>query len=178
MARVSVSGSFAAGAKFVSCGNHQARRESGGAGRVAGVVAVLLVLLSGPLPAGASGLSAGGSVTPLSQVTVYRKGEKLAVQGMLMRSDNYTTGFQLYLADGTGLVSVTLAEATYDKIVRADLLRPGAWVRVEGNVLVYRGQAQILLMRGEDIKVISPTLCWCRVPSSTRCRTLPSFRST
>lgn len=126
--------------------------------RVACAVVMGLTSLGGPLLSRVPIASAAGEqVVPLAQINASQKGLNVVVQGSLIGSQNISTGFKLYMSDGTAMLPVSISENTFDQISWPVYIQNGAVLRVNGRVNVSRGQLELILMRGSNLTVVTRT---------------------
>lgn len=97
-----------------------------------------------PLPEG---------VTPIAEIKV---GDKPTLQGLLANAESYSGGFKFALNDGTGSITLLLREDVYRDIAGLETLRPGATVRVTGDVKLYRGEFEIVPAAPADVTILTP----------------------
>ncbi|MBI3762848.1 MAG: hypothetical protein HY260_13450 [Chloroflexi bacterium] len=92
-------------------------------------------------------------VTPIAEVKV---SDRPTLQGLLANAESYAGGFKFALNDGTGTITLLLPEATYKSVAGLETLRPGAMVRVTGDVKLYRGEFEIVPAAGSDVTILTP----------------------
>ncbi|MGQ9813616.1 MAG: OB-fold nucleic acid binding domain-containing protein [Candidatus Roseilinea sp.] len=116
-------------------------------------VSVLLVL---PLllPGAHAASAQPPPVVPLGDITPADEGTTLTIEGAVVGTENFASGFKLHINDGSGQVIVLIWADDWDHIYDSYRINVGAVVRVTGKVDVYRGQIEIVPKSGSDVKVV------------------------
>ncbi len=116
-------------------------------------VAVLLAL-----PLSLPGANAAGGqpppIVPLGDISPTDEGKTLTVEGAVVDTENFSSGFKLHINDGSAQVVVLIWASDWDHIYDTYHINVGAVIRVTGQVDVYRGQIEIVPKRGSDVKVV------------------------
>lgn len=116
-------------------------------------VAVLLAL-----PLSLPGENAAGEqpppIVPLGDISPTDEGKTLTVEGAVVGTENFSSGFKLHINDGSAQVVVLIWASDWDHIYDTYHINVGAVIRVTGQVDVYRGQIEIVPKRGSDMKVV------------------------
>lgn len=102
--------------------------------------------------------AAGPAVTPMAQITPADEGRQVTVQGTVVETENFSTGFRLFLNDSTAQVVLLIWADDWDHLYNSYHLNVGAVVRVSGKVEVYKNQVEIVPRRGSDVEVVK----WAR----------------
>lgn len=91
----------------------------------------------------------------LAQVDASRVGERVNVQGQVMRVGKFSQGVRVTLDDGSGQITVVLWQDLLDEIPNADALKKGAQMQVLGKVSQYRGELEIIPTRASDVAIVT-----------------------
>src|SRR5690242_1938728 len=77
---------------------------------------------------------AAGGVVPLGSINTANSGKRITVDGTIIGTARYRSGFKLYLSDGTGQVALVLRQDRYEQILSQDRsnLQIGATVHATG----------------------------------------------
>jgi hypothetical protein len=94
------------------------------------------------------------TVIPMAQIKPADKGKSVTVEGTVVGTQNFTSGFRLYVNDGTAQVQVIIWESDWDHIYSSYHLNVGAVVQVTGEVDVYRDQIELVPEWGSDVRVV------------------------
>ena len=117
-----------------------------------GLLAVGTALAIGLAPARAS----EKIVVPISQVSAAQKGQFVTVQGEIAEERAFKAGMRYRLRDGDAAITLVLFDRALKQSPGIDQLLPGALVQAKGKVDVYRGEQQIVPVRGSDVRILRP----------------------
>jgi len=84
-------------------------------------------------------------VTPLDQLGVMDLGLSRTVEATVVEASSFSAGFKFLLDDGTGQIELLLWTDQYAELAQRASLRPGAELRVTGEVGQYEGELQLEL---------------------------------
>jgi hypothetical protein len=98
------------------------------------------------------------TVIPMARISPEDQGKTVTVEGTVVGTQNFTSGFRLYVNDGTAQVQVIIWESDWDHIYSSFHLNVGAVVQVTGEVDVYRDQIELVPVWGSDVRVVK----WAR----------------
>jgi DNA/RNA endonuclease YhcR with UshA esterase domain len=93
---------------------------------------------------------------PLRAIAALAAGEPATVEGEMLDAHNFSGGFKFVLADETGRVWLLLWQDDYVHVPGVAGLRPGARVRVSGQVQLYDGALELIPAGGRDVVVLTP----------------------
>jgi len=82
-------------------------------------------------------------ITPLESIGAADVGQTFTVQAQVVAASSFSAGFKFTLDDGTGQITLLLWTDGYAQVNGRSGLRPGATVRVTGEVGEYEGELQI-----------------------------------
>ncbi len=116
------------------------------------VVAALGMPLS--LPSAKAAGAQPPPIVPLAEISPADEGKTLTVEGTVVGTENFASGFKLHINDASAQVVVLIWESDWDHIYDSYHINVGAVVRVTGKVDVYRGQIEIVPKWGSDLKVL------------------------
>lgn len=120
------------------------------------ILSLMVVLLALPFSWPTANVAAAQPppVVPLGDISPADEGKTLTVEGEVVGTENFASGFRLHVNDGTAQVVVLIWADDWDHIYNSYHINVGAVVRVTGKVDVYRGQIEIVPGRGSDVKVV------------------------
>jgi len=115
-----------------------------------------------PSPEGPLSGEVGGSVTvtPIGRLGSDLLGQEVTVEGVVVDTGSFSSGFRFTLDDGTGQVVLLMWHAVYDDCREAAGLNQGARVRVTGEVSRYEGVLQVEPAGGGAVGVLEPAAAW------------------
>jgi len=95
-------------------------------------------------------------VIPISQVSAVPQGQFVTVQGEIAEERAFKAGMRYRLRDGDAAITLVLFDRALKQSPGIDQLLPGALVQAKGKVDVYRGEQQIVPVRGSDVRILRP----------------------
>ena len=82
-------------------------------------------------------------ITPLESISIANVGQTISVQANVSAASSFSAGFKFTLDDGSGQIVLLLWTDLYAQVDGRSGLRPGAAVRVTGEVGEYQGELQL-----------------------------------
>lgn len=124
------------------------------------ILSLMAVLLALPFSWPTANVAAAQPppVVPLGDISPADQGKTLTVEGEVVGTENFASGFRLHINDGTAQAIALIWANDWDHIYNSYHINVGAVVRVTGKVDVYRGQIEIVPKWGSDVKVVK----WAR----------------
>jgi DNA/RNA endonuclease YhcR with UshA esterase domain len=112
------------------------------------------------VPAAAAGVTvlAPGSLNPperlIGSLTFEDVGTTILVAGGVTRAEPFSSGFRMWVGDGSGELVVLLWDGIHECVAQADDLVPGARVRLTGVVQEYRGELELIPRLPHDVQLV------------------------
>ena len=103
----------------------------------------------------------------IDQVTAGDVGQRIEVSGRVMEVVPFSRGIRYALNDGTGTLTLLIWKNLYEKLPDAGLLAAGAEVAVQGEVVEYHGQLEVVPQMPADVRVIAPAAAVMAAPTAT-----------
>lgn len=100
-------------------------------------------------------LSPSARPLPIGALADEPLGATVTIEGAMKAAESFRDGFRLILDDGTGEIVLLLWLSVYDELATPSDLRAGTRVRATGKLDEYRGQRQVVPIRGQDVIVTS-----------------------
>lgn len=93
-------------------------------------------------------------LTSIRSITVDDVGEEVTLEGRVVDTVSFSSGFQFVLDDGTGQIVLLMWHNVYDDCWDAPKMNLDGMVRVTGEITQYEGQLEIQPRFGREVKVI------------------------
>jgi DNA/RNA endonuclease YhcR with UshA esterase domain len=102
----------------------------------------------------------------IDRVTASDVGQRLEVSGRVVDADPFSKGLRYTLDDGTGTLTLLIWQNLYERLPDANLLAMGTEVMVQGEVVEYWGELEIVPQMPADVWVIAPAAAAMSVPTT------------
>ena len=91
----------------------------------------------------------------IGELTTEDEGQLVVVRGTVTEVNMFSAGVKLTLDDGTGTVIVLLWQDVYDGLRNGPEPAVGAEVQVQGEIVQYRGELEVVPELSEDVQVVA-----------------------
>ncbi len=103
----------------------------------------------------------------IDQVSAGDVGQRIEVSGQVVEAVPFSRGIRCTLDDGTGTLTLLIWQNLYEQLPDAGLLAAGAEVAVQGEVVEYHGELEVVPQMPADVWVIAPAAAAMAAPTAT-----------
>jgi DNA/RNA endonuclease YhcR with UshA esterase domain len=99
--------------------------------------------------------TAWGSLRQVGSLSGADEGQRVTIEGQVVRVEGLSSAVKVFVSDGTGEVNVFIWRNVLDRIdSNAGLGTPGSRVRVTGSVAIYRSNLEVVPTLPSDVMVL------------------------